>query len=173
MKILEKKSGFSVVETMLAIAIFSLLSLSVISFFIWTITIYSKLQAMNMVAKNIDVALTAMVYEIREAQSIYYPTSTSTQISLKTYHNLPDNEEISYVDIYLCETQVCIKREGEEVEYLTSDQVLVTDLEFTYIATSTAPSVYIEMSVINSTYDEGREDNYSIDFHSAATLRQI
>lgn len=173
MKNIKLNSGFSLVETMVNLGIFSLIILSIISFFTWSITIYSKIQAMDQVTKNINIALSTMVYEIREAESIYYPTSSSTQISIKTRHNAPDNEEFSFVDIYLCGTNVCIKREDEDVEELTSDQVEVTDLQFTYISTSTAPSVYINISISNSAYSEERADSYLIDFHSAATLRSL
>lgn len=173
MNIIKSNSGNTLFETVIYIGIFSMIFLTISTFFIWTKISNSKLQSINQVTKNIDSALSTMVYEIREAQEIYYPTSSSTQLSLKTYHYLPDNEENSFVDIYLCDTSVCIKREGEAAKKLTSDKVEVLDLQFTQVATSTAPSVYINIIIRNAEYTPGKPDNYSTNFHSVATLRSI
>lgn len=174
MKHINNKTGYSLVETTVTVGIFSMLIVAFISFFTWTVTTYNKLQAMDRVIKNLNIALSTMVYEVREAQSIYYPTSSSTQISLKTRHNPPDNEEFAFVDIYLCGASICIKRDGQAVEQLTSSLVEVTDLQFTQVSTSTAPSVYINMSLRNAGYVSGRSDTYyQLNFHSAATLRSL
>ena len=51
-----------------------------------------------------------MVREIKEAKSVYTPTTNSSQLSLETINYLPVDEENTYIDFFLCGSSLCLKK---------------------------------------------------------------
>jgi len=89
-----------------------------------------------------------MASEIREAQGVYTPTMTaptSTQLSLETTKNLPVGETSTYVDFFLCGTRLCVKRESQTPQAITSEKIDIQTLEFTQVQTGVASSIHIEV----------------------------
>ena len=68
-----------------------------------------------------------MVYDVKEANSIYTPTSMFDshpgQFSLETKKYLPTGEVSSYVDFFICGDHLCFKKESQDPISLTSDNV--------------------------------------------------
>lgn len=166
-----KQRGISLIEVVFYIAILSLVILIVGGAIIWGIRAHGKTQ---MIAHNIGNAtriLDTLSFETRLASSIYTPTTTNNQLSLETIRNTPSGETRTYIDFFLCETRVCIKREGQEPIAISSDDFEITDLSFAQIATDTAPSIQIKITSesINPTGTTGLDD--SITLTSTVTLR--
>ena len=114
-------------------------------------------------------AMEKMVYEIREAQSIYSPTTTSTQLSLETWHYLPEGESSSYIDFFLCGAQICLKKESQDPIPLTSEKVEVKELKFWQIATtSTVPSIQINLEL--SYKNPHNRPEYQASFNATSTV---
>src|SRR5437016_4448015 len=99
-KILRK--GFSLLEVVVSLALFSLILLVVFSFLTSINASQSKIKADSQTQDNAKRALDEMTYEIRGAKSIYSPTTTSSQLSLQTTHYLPADETDTFIDFYLC-----------------------------------------------------------------------
>ena len=143
------KRGFTLMEILIYIAVLAIIVSAVSGFLVWAIKSNTKAMAMREVSDNARRSMEMMSYEIREAKSIYTPTSTSTQLSLETTHYLPSGETLTYIDFYLCgaaTTTLCLKKESQDPIALTSDMVEVNNLEFIQIATTT-PSIQINLRI--------------------------
>ncbi|MFH1744768.1 MAG: type II secretion system protein [bacterium] len=166
-----KKTGFTLIEMTIYVAILGFIVLSLLSFFIWANRARVKTSVVNEVINNANRAMSVMVYEIKNADEIYFPTSTTTQLSLKTINYLPSGEQISYIDFYLCGAQICMKKEALPAVALISDEVIVTNLSFTQVATSSVPSVYIDLTLDSSDGGDRIDYNFSYNITSNASVR--
>lgn len=170
------KRGFTLIEILIYAAVLAIIVSAVSLYFIWVTRSNTKTKAMKETLNSAERAMEIITYEIKEAESIYIPTSlfdTQTgQLSLKTKKYLPEGETISYIDFYLCGDQLCFKKESQNPISLTSDRVKLTKLEFRrFVNTSTTPSIQINLKIDYKTPAEKPEYQASIDLTSTASLR--
>jgi len=127
----------------------------------------TKTKAEREVLENARRALEIMTYEIKGAKNVYEPTTVSDQLSLETYRYLPNDEDNTFIDFFLCDFRICLKKESQDPIFLTSDAVKVEQLEFRQISTNGSPSIKIDLTV--------RYNNLkyfpSIDLTSTVSLR--
>lgn len=148
MKILFSKKGFTLTELLVYIAILTIIILAISSFLLWTIRSNNKAKAMRETLDGARRVMEIIAYETKEAKAVYAPTTTSTQLSLETTHYLPDEEETTYIDLYLCDTQICLKKESQSPIVLSLDNIEVKTLSFTQIATtSNRPSIQVNLTM--------------------------
>lgn len=159
------------IEVLVYIGILSIILGVVFSFLIWSVHSSTKINVMRETSDNARRAMEIMVYEIREAITVYTPTSTSTQLSLQTLHYLPVGEDTTYIDFYICGTQLCLKKESQKPIALTSDKVEVTNLVLTPIVTEEIPSVQIELKIDYKNPSNRPEYQASANLKSTASLR--
>lgn len=168
------KRGFALVELLVYIAIFVILILSVTLFAI----AFIKTTAKNRIKKEVSLgaysAMKSMVYEIKRANSVYAPTSIfgidPGQLSLETSQELPNGEEITYLDFYLDnDNRLYIKRENQEPQLLISENLKVASLEFEYLASS-SESVHVDLTLEYDTTVS--EYQYSYNLSSSASIRK-
>ncbi len=162
-----KNKGFSLVEIIISLAIFSIILFVVISFFLSMNTSNTKTKADREVSENAKTVLEKIAYEIRSAKSIYTPTSSANQLSLETSRYLPSGESNTYIDFFLCGTAICFKQEFKDAVVLTADSVNVTSLVFSQVSTGSVPSVQISLSVNSAIVN----DSSSISLTSTASIR--
>jgi len=136
----KKDKGFSLVEVLISVAVFSLILLAVISFFLSMNNSNAQTKAAREAVENVKSALEKITYEIKSATSIYTPTTTQNQLSLETSRYLPSGEDSTFIDFFLCGTAVCFKKESQDAIAITSDSVQATSLVFSQISTEGAPS---------------------------------
>ncbi len=167
--------GFTLIEILVYIGVFSVVFAALISFIIWVNKSNIKTQAMREVSDNLKLAMDKMIYEIRTAKSIYTPTVTSSQLSLETLNYLPEGETFSYIDFFLCgplSDTLCLKKESQNPVALTSPRVKIDNLTFTLIGTSTSTSsVQIELKVSYKNPQNLTEYQASVAATSTASLR--
>jgi prepilin-type N-terminal cleavage/methylation domain-containing protein len=170
------KKGFTLFEMLIYIAVLSSVILAVSSFFLWIVRSNVKAKAMREVSNNARRAMEILTLEIKEAKSVYEPTSvfstSSGQLSLETTKYLPADELQTYIDFFRCEKRLCLKKEGQDPVALTSDNVEVNNLEFNQIATtSTAPSIRIGLTIDYKAPAEKPEYRASINTTSTVSIR--
>ena len=170
-EITKSGGGFTLIEVLVYITVLILIVTAIFSFLIWSIRSSAKARVMRETSDNVWRAMYNMVYEIREAKAVYFPTSTSTQLSLEAIRYLPVNERTTYIDFYLCGTQLCMKKESHNPIALTSDNVEVTSLVFTPVVTGSVPSVQIEIEVDYKNPYNRPEYQASVNLKSTASLR--
>ena len=171
MRVLNFKKSFTLTEMLVYVAVLAIIVLAVSSFFLWTTRSNTKTRAMREALDNSRRAMEIMSSEIKEAKSIYTPTTTSTQLSLETTKYLPAGEETTYIDFYLCGTQLCLKKESQNPIALTSDRVEVNNLIFSQIITGGNPSVQIDLGINFKNPQNRPEYQASVNLKSTASLR--
>jgi len=176
--------GFSVIETLIYVAILGAVVSTAIYFLANTFKTYSKIYAQKEVAVNIQYALDMLTEEIRFSKNIYSPTSAfdqdngqisvetsqnppteeirfskniysptsafdqdNGQISVETSQNPPTGETTAFIDFYLDNGRIYMKKEGQDTLPLTSNQVKINKLKFTLLNPANAPEgtqIFIE-----------------------------
>jgi len=164
---LSRAEGFSLLEIVISVAIFSIILFAVVSIFLSMNNSNLKTTASREVSENVRMAIEKITYEIRSAKSIYTPTTTASQLSLETSKNLPGGETNTFIDFFLCGSAICFKKESQDPVAITSNSVQITNLTFSQILTGSKPSVQIDL-----TANSGSGVNYSsINIKSTASLR--
>lgn len=172
------RKGFTLIETLVYVAILAIVISAVFSYFFWTVNSNIKTKAMRETLDNARRAMEIITHEIKESESIYIPTSVfgshPSQISLETKKYLPEGEVITYIDFFLCEDKICFKKESQNAIALTSNRVKVSKLEFNQVATDLLyPSIQIELKVDYNTLADKPEYQASVELFSTASLRSF
>lgn len=165
------KKGFTIVEILVSLGIFSIVLLAIVSFILWMNYYSAKTKADREVADNARSILNIMTYEIGGAKSIYTPTTTSNQLSLETTRYLPQDESDTFIDFFLCGSALCLKKESQNPIVLTSDSVEISSLSFTQIVNATVTSIQINVTVSYKNANSATGNNASVNLVSTASLR--
>jgi len=176
MKIKNQQKSFTLTEILVYIAVLSIVTIAISSFFLWVSRSNVKARAIREVATNGERVMQIMANEIKEAESIYTPTcvfdTDPGQLSLKTKKYLPTGESSTYIDFYLCGDQLCLKKETSlDPLALTSDRVKVDNLIFSQVITSGAPSIQVSLKIDYNASANQPAYQASFDTTSTVSLR--
>jgi len=164
-------TGFTLVEIIIYIGVFLIIVTVILVFMLWFANTSTKTKVMREVLTNARKSMEVIAREIKSAKSVYTPTTSSTQISLETLNYRPPEEETSYIDIYLCGSKICLKKEGQNPEIITSDNVNVTNLVFAHILTGSVSSFQINLTVAYNNPSNRPEYQAQVSLTSTASLR--
>ncbi len=169
-----KSKGFTIVELLVYIAIFAILMTTITLFAISFVKSTTKSRIKKEVSMGTYSAMKAIVYELKRANSVYTPTSILNshpgQLSLETSQELPDKEQITYVDFYLdSDNKLYVKRENQDPQLLISENLKVTNLEFEHLADS-SEAVRIDLTLEYDTF--ASEYQYSYNLSSSGSIRK-
>ena len=144
--------GATLIELLLYIAIVSIFSGFLTYSVVALINNYKRIQTRNDVLNNVSAVFSTMAEEIRSARLLYLPASVfgggQGQVSLRTKRSVPDGEDWTYVDFYLDNQRVYLKREGVAAFPITSDRVSISWLEFVKIGTgTTTASIKVDLTI--------------------------
>ena len=169
-----KEKGFTLIE---------LLIYSVLSVIIGLVVTITFLQIINVVEttrrsrESLDSAKRAMdviSQEIKHAESIYTETSdfgpNPGQLSLETTRDLPADENTTYVDFYIDDDRLYMKREDQAAQIVTSEKVKVEELVFTRLNISTDNSA-VRVKIKTSYADPISGPTSPVTLYSTAALR--
>ena len=168
----KRGKGFTLIELLIYVSVLVLIILAAGSLFLSASRSSRKAKATRETIDNTRRAIEMMTHEIREAKSIYTPTSvlssSNGQLSLETTQYCPEGETSTYIDFYICEQRLCLKKESQNPIALTSDRVEIENLEFYQIATS---SIQISLKMNYKSLSSRPEDQFSINTTSTVSLR--
>lgn len=165
------KNGFTFIEILVYAGVLAVVTVSVSSIFIWMLSSNTKSKVTRETLDNARRAMEVMAYEIKEAKSIYTPTTSSNQLSLETAKYLPSGEETSYIDFYLCGTRLCLKKESQNPIALTSDRVEIGNLNFTQTNSGDNPAIQINLKVDYKNSSNRPEYQSSVNLTSTVSAR--
>ena len=165
------EKGISVIEVLVYVGVFSLIMVIVTSFVFWFIRSNTKAKVMREVLDSSKKVMELITQEIKESEYIYLPTTSATQLSLKTKKYPAPGEEFSYLDFYLCDSRVCMKKESQDPIYLTPENIEVNNLVFTQVKTGNYLSIRINLGVNYNNISDRPEYEASIDLTSTASSR--
>ncbi len=167
-------TGLTLIEVLVYIAVLSVLIGALTSFFVWTVRSNSKAKIAREVLDTGRRILRIISSETKGAGSIYTPTSVFDshpgQLSLETARNLPEGENKTYLDFYICEEHLCLKRESQSPIVLTSDKVKISNLVFTRIG-DVLPSIKIELKIESADTTGRMENQAEVELSSVISLR--
>lgn len=169
------QKSFTLLEVLVYIAILVIIVVVISSFLIWVVRANTKNKVMAETLDNTRRAIEIITHEIKEAKSIYEPTSDFDshpgQLSLEIKKYLPIDENSTYIDFYLCESHICFKKESQDPISLTSGRVEVKNLIFTKIISEEVPSIQIDLRVDYKDTTGRPEYQASVNLQSVASLR--
>jgi type II secretory pathway pseudopilin PulG len=142
-----KSRGFTLVEAIVYLAILIIIVGAVVNLLLFVFRSNVAVQATREVEANVQIVMDQFAKEIRAAGSIYTPTTSASQLSLETTNSLPAGETSTYIDFFLCGTRVCVKRESQLPQALTSEEVEITSLQFTEVRTGAISSFHIALDI--------------------------
>ncbi len=170
------KKGFTLIEILFYVGVLGMLLGAVSSFLLFTVRSQAKTRAEREVVFQALRAIEIMTREIKQTTGVYAPTSVFDahpgQLSLATNNLAPQGETTTYTDFFVCQTQLCQKRESQNPFAITSSAVKVQNLVFHLInSAGTVPSLQIDLTVEYNTLAIKSEYQASIAILSAASLR--
>lgn len=134
------RQGFTLIELLIYISVLSIVSVIIAGALLWVVQLQSYVGSQNDITSSASRAMRSITQEIREADGIYGPSSVFDehpgQLSLVTSKYTAEGHETGYMDLFVCDGQVCMKKEGEDPVSITSQDVLVQELTFNRIGES-------------------------------------
>lgn len=159
------KKGFTLLEVMVYVAILAAVSVFLLQTLISFSAVYRRVQAERDVLSNARGVMATLAREIRYAKSVYAPTSvllaTTSQLSLGTALSPTAGETSTYVDFYVDNQRLYLKREGSETSPITSENVEVSRFLAERITYGSRESVRITLG-ISSAVKGGAEASSTI-----------
>lgn len=165
------KRGFSLLEVLIYLSIAFVVLTVIVGFVFWLIDSNNKNRVIAQTMNSSKRAMEIMTYEIRAAESVYTPSTSNSQLSLQTNKHLPNDEKTTYVDFYLCGTQLCFKKESQDPIILTPSSTEISNLNFMYILSGTSVSVKIDLTAAYKNPSGRPEYNFSTSLSSTVSLR--
>lgn len=168
------RRGFTLLETVVYIALLTIVTTFLASFILDLSRSFNKARIKADVASQARRALELITKEIKEAKSVYTPTSyfgtggSQRQLSLETLYNIPTGENSTFVDFYLDNQKIYQKRENQAAESITSDRVKITNLTFDLISSN---NIVIKIDAQFNTTSIDPAYQAQISLESSATLR--
>ena len=153
----KNNSGYTLIEMVMYVAL-----VGIITMFIYGVILFvynNNKQTVNLVKINSNAygVMERIRYEVENASYIYLPTSSMAnynyqtgidQLSLATEVDVSSPEDIAFVDIFLENGTVFIKKEESLLPIaLTSSGVVVSDLSFFYYKNGSRESVTIDITI--------------------------
>ncbi len=160
-KISNKRNGYTLIEMLLYTALVGIVSVVIIEVIMIISKTNAKITALTEANYNASDIMERIAYETRNSKYIYLPASNfrnynfnaakSDQLSLATTRNISAGENIGYVDFYIENNAVFLKKEGASPVALNSPEVLVESINFFYYKNSSGgrqrESITIDISV--------------------------
>lgn len=170
---MKKLEGFSVIEVVVYVAVLGIIGVSFSAVLLWSMKTHTKSQVLQETVWNAQRAMDIIVQEIREAKRVYNPTTLPSQLSLVTSKYAPAGHADSFIDFFVCEEKLCLKKESQDPVVLTSGNVSVTSLSFLQVQTSpAAESVRITLRIEYNNPNNRPELISSAELSSAASIRK-
>lgn len=168
--------GFTLITTLVYLALIIGLVVVLSRAAVHFISANTQAKLAGEVIDSAQHTLAVITSEIQQADSVYTPTSVlgshPGQLSLATTQNLPSDENITYLDFYVDDEHIYIKREGSDPVLLTSQQVKVSNLTFTHLnPTSQHQAVRISATFTADVPDTKVQTQTSLPLTSTISLR--
>ncbi len=168
----KKQSGFTLVETLIYMALFAMLSGLLISSLVAMLRSYTEMRAQNDILSSARVAMERMTREIREADSVDTTSSTLGSspgiLKLNTTTSGGSAKTVQFSKNGTSGVIEILDSSDGTARSLTGTKVSVTSLIFRNITTTAGSAVRIEMTLQEL---RGGSSGRSFDFYDTVALR--
>ncbi len=174
LRIFKNNKGFTLIETLVYVAILVIISVVIINIVLQMLSVNETTRQTREALDNARRGIETISQEIHHATSVYTPTSVfgsaNGQLSLETTRDLPSDETHTFVDFYVDNGTLYLKRENQTAKNITSEKVKVTNLTFTSLnSTSYYPAVQISITAAYNTPLSGQKNKVTLT--TTASLR--
>lgn len=170
-----RHTGFTLVGVLVYAGTFVLIMITLLTFVAFVIRLHAERRLTGETLDNLRLALSAIAYDTRAAQGVYTPTSTFNvhpgQLSLATTQDLPADETLTYVDYYVDDEHIYVKRESQAAALLLSERIKVTNLVFTLLNEDDTPSIKIDITAALDSPDLTAVAKSSVSLSTTVSLR--
>lgn len=151
------KKGFTLLGLLVYAGLVVIVGLFITEFTLQIIKIHSEITAIGETSDSAQRAEEIITQEIHHAVNVYAPTSVFNvhpgQLSLETTRYTPSDEDRTFVDFYLDDDHLYMKREGAAAKLITSEQTTVSNFVLTYLNAGTAyPAIRLSLTVAYHSY---------------------
>ncbi|MBK5215676.1 MAG: hypothetical protein JJE53_02635 [Candidatus Pacebacteria bacterium] len=157
-------SGYSIVEILVYLAIFTSISILVINLFITIIASFNVTSINRKLLESGNVSMERISREIRQAENIDIANSSSNSLQLNSVDSVGSNFVIKFSSI---DGDLNLYKDGVFMGNLLNEEVVLTNLIFRRISTTQGEAVKIEMSL---QYTEGKSTKTE-NFYNTIILR--
>ena len=150
--------GYSLIEMLAYVALVGIVSVFIYGVILFVYCDNKRIINLTRINSNAYSVMERIRYEIENSSYVYLPTSNlenynydltkADQLSLATGIGALTHEEITFVDIYLENGAIFLKKEElTESIALTSSGVVVSDLSFSYFLNGARESVVVDITI--------------------------
>ncbi|KKW21759.1 MAG: hypothetical protein UY64_C0014G0036 [Parcubacteria group bacterium GW2011_GWA1_51_12] len=143
--------GITAMELVVYVGLLAVISVFLVQSLTMLMVAYRRLQGERDVVSSARTAMETLARETQGAASIYTPTSvlgvTTGQLSLETPLNPTAGETRSYVDFYVDNERLHMKREGSAAIALTSESARVTQFNVQRILAGARETAEITLEI--------------------------
>lgn len=122
--------GTTILEVLIYVAVFAIVAVIISNFLIQVVNAYNISRAERDVLSNGRLILETVTKNIAEAEEIYTPTSTFNtdigQLSLKTKTGTQSGHDTGYVDFWVDNGQMWMKKEGSQARTISATSVRIS-----------------------------------------------
>jgi len=166
-----RKNGFTLTEILVYLAVAFIVIAVIVAFIFWLTDLNNRNKISRETLNCAKRAMEIMSQEIKDAKSVYTPTTSDSQLSLETAKYLPVGESSTYIDFYLCDSRLCLKKESQDSIALTPENMEITALNFTHIVSGETSSIKIDLIIEYENPSNRPEYNFSSSLSSTVSLR--
>lgn len=168
--------GFSLLEMLVYISLLAVVGAIITAFASRLVHSNTEGQIAGEVLDNARSSLHLISQEVRSASAVYTPTSAlgthPGQLSIVTSRNAPDDEKETYVDFYIDDERLYLKREGQAAQLLTSERIRAANFVITDTSTSPeAPAVTMAVTFEPDTPSESLNNRTAVSLSTTVALR--
>lgn len=165
-------SGFGLIEVIVYTSLIVIIGVAVTGFMFQLVRVNSRAQTTSQALSDARQALSVVTHEVRHAYAVYDPTSVFDvhpgQLSLETTRNVPSGEETTYIDFYIDDGRLYLKREGDAAQLITSEKVQVSNFVIRHLDTSIEPAtVRVELTIA----PDGADIENDVTLYTTTSLR--
>ncbi len=165
----QKQTGATIIEFVVYIVVLSLLSGVTVSFLARMMHSYARVRIDKNLSQDAALIFERIFNETRHGRLIYTPTTTASQLSVRTSLNPPADETFTYVDYYLDNGVVWEKREGNAAISLTGANIVVSNFAVNRFYSGSAEGVRINLTLTTPIQNSTLSRTFS--WTSSSTLR--
>lgn len=129
--------GFTLISALVYIGLLAIVSALLARLAADFLRLNAQGQVIGEVTDNAQRVLEVVTQEIQRSQAVYTPTSvldvSPGQLSLVTTNQLPNDETVTWADIFVDDGRLYLKREGSNPELITSERVRVDNFVITHL----------------------------------------
>ncbi len=160
------KKGFTLVEIIVYVALFGIIVSVILNVILFIFTMNKKIASYSQVNSDALSAMERIIYEVTNSEYIYDATSSAAQLSLATSNYATVNDDLTFLDFYVEGGTLFMKQDGSGSVPLTSGNVSVSALSFSYYENGSKDSVTIDLTLQSIT-----NPSSSINLKNTVTLR--